>query len=137
MTLFYGPQAMPNYWVAIGALIAVAGYLKGHAWGLLAGAALMAWMRPTDAVWVTVPLLVLMVAARRWRLLTALLAGLALGAVEWVVEAYVSYGGLGERLDEASRIQGGLGWNMAVDDQLRSLVGRALCGRAPDRCRTR
>ncbi|WP_329342651.1 hypothetical protein OG866_40730 [Streptomyces sp. NBC_00663] len=127
VTLFYGPQAMPNYWVAIGALIAVAGYLKGHAWGLLAGAALMAWMRPTDAVWVTVPLLVLMVAARRWRLLTALLAGLALGAVEWVVEAYVSYGGLGERLDEASRIQGGLGWNMAVDDQLRSLVGRALC----------
>ncbi|MDN0197839.1 hypothetical protein [Streptomyces sp. S.PNR 29] len=135
VTLFYGPQAMPNHWVAIGALIVVGCFLRLQAnrfdraalWGLVAGAALMAWMRPTDAVWVTVPLLVLTVVRRHWRLLLALLAGLAAGAVEWVVEAYVGHGGLGQRLSEASRIQGGLGWQIAVDDQLRSLGGRALC----------
>lgn len=127
VTIFYGPQAMPNYWVAIGALIAVGCFLKGRVWGVLAGAALMAWMRPTDAVWVTVPLFVFAVMSRRWRPLAALVTGLALGAVQWIIEAYVSFGGLGERLHEASRIQGGLGWNMAVDDQLRSLAGRALC----------
>ncbi|PWI14734.1 hypothetical protein DI272_11625 [Streptomyces sp. Act143] len=127
VTLFYGPQAMPNYWVAIGALVTVGCFLKGRVWGVLAGAALMAWMRPTDAVWVTVPLFVFAVAARRWRPLAALATGLALGAVQWVIEAYVSFGGLTERLDEASRIQGGLGWNIAVDDQMRSQVGRALC----------
>ncbi|MFJ4539622.1 hypothetical protein ACIP39_27185 [Streptomyces tibetensis] len=135
MTLFYGPQAMPNYWVAIGALIGVGCFLRAREerpapvvlWGLAAGAALMAWMRPTDAVYVALPLLVLALVRRRRRLLLALVAGLAAGAVPWVIEAYVSYGGLGERLAEASRIQGGLGWQIAVDDQLRSLGGRALC----------
>ncbi|MFJ5997101.1 hypothetical protein [Streptomyces sp. NPDC092370] len=135
LTLFYGPQAMPNYWVAIGALIGVGCFLRAGTerpapavlWGLAAGAALMAWMRPTDAVHVAVPLLVLALARRHWRLLLVLAAGLAAGAVPWVIEAYTAYGGLGERLAEASRIQGGLGWQIAVDDQLRSLGGRALC----------
>ncbi|GGW71500.1 hypothetical protein AB0E64_23350 [Streptomyces caelestis] len=135
VTLFYGPQAMPNYWVAIGALITVGCLLRARAersaraalWGIAAGAALMAWMRPTDAVWVTVPLLALTLVRRHWRLLLMLVAGLAAGAVPWVIEAYVGHGGLGQRLSEASRIQGGLGWQIAVDDQLRSLGGRALC----------
>jgi len=67
VTLFYGPQAMPNYWVAIGALACVGCFLRAQAdgsdraalWGVAANAALMAWMRPTDAVWATLPLLVL------------------------------------------------------------------------------
>ncbi|MEU1320151.1 hypothetical protein [Streptomyces tibetensis] len=135
MTLFYGPQAMPNYWVAIGALTGVGCFLRAREerpapvllCGLAAGAALMAWMRPTDAVYLALPLLVLALVRRRQRLLLALVAGLAAGAVPWVIEAYTSYGGLGERLAEASRIQGGLGWQIAVDDQLRSLGGRTLC----------
>ncbi|GAA2442468.1 hypothetical protein [Streptomyces glaucus] len=137
VTLFYGPQAMPNYWVAIGALVCAGCFLRYRArgsgraalGGVAAGAALMAWMRPTDAVWTTVPLflLVLVAAGRHWRLLLALAGGLAAGAVPWVIEAYAAHGGLAERLAEASRIQGGLGWQIAVDDQLRSLGGRALC----------
>ncbi|MFD5295211.1 hypothetical protein ACFWJU_08355 [Streptomyces mutabilis] len=135
VTLFYGPQAMPNYWVAIGALICVGCFLRswrGHSgrtalWGVVAGAALMAWMRPTDAVWVTLPLLVLVLVRRRRLLLLALVGGLAAGGVEWVIEAYGWYGGLGERLSRASEIQGGLGWNIALDDQMRSLGGRGLC----------
>ncbi|WP_328436527.1 hypothetical protein OHA71_03510 [Streptomyces sp. NBC_00444] len=133
VTLFYAPQAMPNYWVAIGALVCVGCFLRARSdrqdrralWGVAAGAALMALMRPTDAAWGALPLLV--VAIRQWRLALALVAGLASGAVAWVIEAFVSHGGLVERLSEASRIQGGLGWHNAVDDQLRSLVGRTLC----------
>lgn len=129
VTLYYGPQAMPNYWVAIGALICVGSFLRAPAnlWGVAAGAALMAFMRPTDAVWMTLPLLVLAVVLRHWRALLALLAGMALGAAQWVIEAFLSYGGLTQRLHDGSRIQGGLGWNLAVDDQMRSLVGRTLC----------
>ncbi|MEV8544898.1 hypothetical protein [Streptomyces sp. NPDC051572] len=135
VTLLYGIQAMPNYWVAVGALAAAGCCLRARAdrsdraalWGLAASASLMAWMRPTDAVWATLPLLVLVMAGRHWRLLVALLAGLASGALEWVIEAYVSYGGLTQRLHEASAIEGGLGWHVAVVDQLRSLGGRALC----------
>ncbi|MFI9808394.1 hypothetical protein ACIHEJ_29190 [Streptomyces sp. NPDC052301] len=135
VTLFYGPQAMPNYWVAAGALAAVACFLRARArpqdraagWGLAASAALMAWMRPVDAVWAVLPLLALGLLGRAWRALGVLLGGLATGAVEWVVEAYTSYGGLAHRLSVGSAIQGGLGWHLAVADQLRSLGGRALC----------
>lgn len=135
VTLFYGPAAMPNLWVALGALVCVGCCLRARAdrgdraalWGVAAGAALMAWMRPTDAVWITAPLLVLLAAGRQVRLVLLLLAGLATGIGQWVIEAFLAHGGLAQRLSEASRIQGGLGWNLAVDDQLRSLVGRALC----------
>ncbi|MET8856643.1 hypothetical protein [Streptomyces sp. NPDC004579] len=138
VTVFYGPQVMPNYWVAIGALACVGCFVRAQAggrdraalWGTGLSAALMAWMRPPDAVWVILPLLVLTVAAPRWRRvrpLLALVAGLSAGAAEWIIEAYVSYGGLGQRLADGSRIQGGLGWNIAVGDQMRSLGGRVLC----------
>ncbi|WP_330262471.1 hypothetical protein [Streptomyces griseorubiginosus] len=132
ITLFYGPQAMPNYWVAVGALGAVGCFLRAREnpralWGVVAGVALMAWMRPTDAVWVTVPLFVVAAMTRRPRPVAALVTGLVLGGTQWVVEAYTSYGGLAERLHEGSRIQGGLGPQFAVVDQLRSLGGRALC----------
>ncbi|MEV8020108.1 hypothetical protein AB0O76_27905 [Streptomyces sp. NPDC086554] len=138
VTVFYGPEVMPNYWVAIGALTGVGCLLRAQAdrsdraalWGLGASAALLAWMRPTDAVWVTLPLFALLICVRRWRRprpLAALVAGLATGAVGWIVEAYVSFGGLSARLADASRIQGGLGWNIAIGDQLRSLRGQTLC----------
>ncbi|MFJ4603851.1 MULTISPECIES: hypothetical protein [Streptomyces] len=133
VTLFYGPQAMPNYWVAVGALSCVGCFLRARLnardraawWGLFAGAALMAWMRPMDAVYVVLPLLAL--SLRRPRLLAVPAAGLLAGAGEWVIEAYASYGGLAQRLSDASRIQGGLGWHLAALDQLRSLGGRTLC----------
>ncbi|WP_329219818.1 hypothetical protein OG352_24555 [Streptomyces sp. NBC_01485] len=137
VTLFYGPQAMPNYWVAVGALAGTGCFLRAQAnrfdraalWGVGLSAALMALTRPTDAVWATLPLLVVLVCVRRWRpaLMVALVGGLAAGAAEWVIEAYVSYGGLAQRLSDASRIQGGLGWNIAVGDQLSALGGRTLC----------
>jgi len=134
VTLFYGPQAMPNLWVALGGLVCAGCFLRAGAGprdrtalgGIAAGAALMAWMRPTDAVWLTLPLLVL-AALRHPRLALVLLAGLAAGGAQWVVEAYIAHGGLGQRLSDASRIQGGLGWNPAVEDQLRGLAGRTLC----------
>jgi hypothetical protein len=78
----------------------------------------------------SLPLLVALVVVRRWRywrLLFALVAGLVAGAGEWVIEAHLSYGGLGAWLTEGSRIQDGLGFKNAVDDQLRSLAGRTLC----------
>lgn len=75
VTLFYGPQAMPNYWVAVGALAGTGCFLRAQAnrfdrtalWGVGLSTALMAWMRPTDAVWATLPPLVLLVCVRGWR----------------------------------------------------------------------
>lgn len=138
VTLFYGPQVMPNYWVAVGALACTGCFLRVHEdgadrqalVGVAVSAALMTSMRPTDAVWATAPLLFLLVFVRGWRrlsLLAALLGGLLAGAAEWIAEAFHSYGGLLRRLSDGSRIQGGLGWHFAIGDQLRSLAGRTLC----------
>lgn len=55
------------------------------------------------------------------------MAGLGVGCAEWVVEAHLRYGGVLPRLRRASEIQGGLGWNPAFADQLRSLGGRTPC----------
>ncbi|MBA4864516.1 hypothetical protein H1V43_24815 [Streptomyces sp. PSKA54] len=143
VTLFYGPQVMPNLWVAYGVLAATGCFLRavrdpGDRWalaGLGAGVALAALMRPTDAVWLVLPLAGAALIVRRHRirprlrllLLAVLAAGLALGCAEWVIEAYVRYGGLFARLERASEIQGRLGWYFAVDDHVRALGGRTLC----------
>jgi hypothetical protein len=138
VTLFYGPQVMPNLWVAFGALAAVGCFLRAARdpgdhralIGLGAGVACAALMRPTDAVWLVLPLAVaaLLMRARRLPLLLVVLAaGMALGCAEWITEAYVRYGGLVPRLRRASEIQGHLGWYVAIDDHVRALSGRTLC----------
>ncbi|QKW11003.1 hypothetical protein HUT18_19225 [Streptomyces sp. NA04227] len=164
VTVFYGPQAMPNLWVALGAMCAVGCFLHAagpDAWdrfaggsgnasasdhgnprtsgthsptapllGLAAAMAFIALMRPSDALWLGLPLLLAALCVRRWRrpaLFAALVVGTAAGGAQWVVEAYTSYGGLGARLHRASEIQGHLGPHLAFDDQVRTLNGRTLC----------
>ncbi|MEU7430545.1 hypothetical protein AB0B07_06695 [Streptomyces sioyaensis] len=145
VTLFYGPQAMPNLWVAYAALAATGCFLRavrkpsrqlapragrGAALGMAAAVALAALMRPTDAVWLVVPLFAAALCVPTWRrpaVLLGLVAGLALGCAEWVAEAYLSYGGLLARLRQAAEIQGGLGWHLSFDDHARSLQGKTLC----------
>ncbi|MFI1356549.1 hypothetical protein ACH4TV_23665 [Streptomyces sp. NPDC020898] len=138
ITVFYGPQAMPNLWVALGALTAVGCFLRTARdpgdrralTGLGAGVALAALMRPTDAVWLALPLTVAALRARNRRrtlLLAVIVGSAALGCAEWIIEAYVAHGGLGTRLRRASEIQGHLGWYFSVDDHARALGGRTLC----------
>lgn len=138
ITLLYGSQVMPNLWSAYGALAAVGCLLRAERgrldraapYGLAAGVAVVGLMRPPDAVWLVAALAAVGLAVGRWRrpaVFAALAAGLVLGCAEWVVEAYASYGGLSARLHRASEIQGGLGWHVAVDDQVRALDGRTLC----------
>ncbi|SEG41613.1 hypothetical protein SAMN05216223_10556 [Actinacidiphila yanglinensis] len=138
ITLFYGPQVMPNLWSAYGALAAVGCFLRAGRnradraalVGLAAGVTVVGLMRPPDAAWLVAPLAVAALAVPRWRrpaLFAVLAAGVVLGCAEWVIEAYVRYGGLAERLHRSSGVEGGMGLHMAVDDQVRSLNGRALC----------
>jgi hypothetical protein len=138
ITLFYGPQVMPNLWVAFSALVASGCFLRavrdrtdnGALAGLGCAVTVAALMRPTDALWLALPLAVAALCVRSWRrpaVLVLLTAGAALGSAEWVVEAYAGYGGFGARLHRASEIQGGLGWHPAFAHQLRALEGRALC----------
>jgi hypothetical protein len=154
VTVLYGSQATPNLWVALAALTATGWALraahdpgdKRAVLGLTAAVAFAALMRPMDAVWLALPLEALVLhrawreqpdapkrqpvqlPSRPWRhVLMAPVAGLAVGCLPWIAEAYARYGGLRTRLRRASEIQGSLGWHWAVDDHLRALSGRMLC----------
>jgi hypothetical protein len=140
VTQLYGPQAMPNLWIALSGLTAVGCFLRAAAdrgdrralLGLCLALAAAGLLRPSDAVWLSLPMAAASLLVRRWRrpmLLTVLLAGLALGGAQWIVEAYLSYGGVVSRLHRSSAIEGGIGWHLAVGDQLRTLAG------GPELCR--
>ncbi|WP_152617787.1 hypothetical protein [Phaeacidiphilus oryzae] len=137
---YYGPQAMPNLWIAFGGLAAVGCFLtaagaagparRAPLAGLAAALALAALMRPSDAAFLALPLPVAAVLLRRRRCGPPLLAvggGLLAGAAEWIAEAYARFGGIGERLHLSSANEGGLGLHWAVGDVLRSLDGPTLC----------
>jgi 4-amino-4-deoxy-L-arabinose transferase-like glycosyltransferase len=137
---------MPNLPVAFSVLIATGCFLRvvgagpgqggvertprGALIGMGVAVAVAALMRPTDAVWLVLPLALAALFVRPWRrpaVLLVLAAGAVLGAAEWIIEAYASYGGLSARLDRAAEIQGGMGGHLGFGHQLRALEGRSLC----------
>jgi hypothetical protein len=138
VTVIYGPQAMPNLWVALSAVAATGWFLRAlgphaprHALiGLAAGVAAATLFRASDAFWLALPLLagcVLVPAWRRPAPALALIAGLGVGGAEWVSEAYARWGGIPARLHVSSATEGGMGLHWAGDDAWRSLNGPLLC----------
>src|ERR1035438_10302470 len=88
---YYGPQAMPDEWVALSGLAAVGFFLQaatgrggpGALAGLTVSVALSALFRPGDAVFLAVPLalaVVIVRAWRRWPLLACLVGGMLAGS---------------------------------------------------------
>jgi hypothetical protein len=142
---YYGPQAMPDMWSALGGLAAVGGYLRwarGGGRGTLAclggSVALVTLVRPGDAAYLAVPLLaasllpgsltgLLADGRRRWQAVAAVVLGLLAGGAEWVAEAYARFGGVASRLRAAGAEQGGFGLHFALLDELRALNGPTLC----------
>ncbi|MGD0069663.1 MAG: hypothetical protein ABSB76_40400 [Streptosporangiaceae bacterium] len=140
---YYGPQAMPDIWSALGGLAAVGCFLRwtrgGSGFRALAGlggsVAFVTLVRPGDAVYLCVPLLVVAavsaLAARDFgrygAAAGAIAGGLMAGGAEWVIEAYVRFGGIASRLREAGAEQSGFGWHFALPDELRAVNGPTLC----------
>lgn len=141
VTLFYGPSAMPNLWVAV-AGVAATGLLLHHVevgrgradlLGVAAALAAAAVVRPTDAVYLAAPLGLAVLAVRTWRSwarLGALVGGVALGWLPWVVEAQIRYDGLLPRLRRAAVAQS---TSERFDPvvHLRALDGPILCRPCP------
>jgi hypothetical protein len=140
VSVYYSYEAMPNQYVAYGALAATG-------WCVLAlrkparrrnlvyvGIALTytALIRPSDSVFLLLALAgsALLVrgvrARRRLVVLTVMALGLAAGFAEWIVEAYARFGGPVARFHAASlENTGGLHWSLGA--QLRTLAGPILC----------
>ena len=121
-------QLYPNYWIALGGLAGVGLFLRcfrspAPSWPVLVllafAAAFTSLMRPQDGLFVFAPLLVaaLVVAARRpgrrrgLAALVAIVAGLAVGAGDWLAEAYLYFGGPLTRVHLTSKYVGGTRFN--------------------------
>jgi len=131
---YYGPQAMPDIWSALGSLAAAGFFVRWMAarrWTSLAGLAgcvtLVVLVRPGDGVYLCVPLAAAALIGRQWRPLAALAAGAVAGGAEWIIEAIVRFGGIGARLHAAGAEQGGFGLHFALLDELKALNGPTLC----------
>lgn len=144
VTQYYGPQAMPDEWLAFAALASAGLFLRAvglpadwpprHARLRLAALAAIiaaaALIRIGDAVFLFVVLIAAALAVRAWRrwpVIVAMAAGLVAGAAEWVGEAYARFGGPFERLHLASAEQGGFGLRFGVWAELRAVIGPTLC----------
>ncbi len=128
---YYGPQAMPDMWSALGGLAAVGCFLRGGKAalaGLGASVAFVTLIRPGDAVYLAAPLVLAAILIwRSWPRAAVVVGGLVAGGVEWVVEAYARFGGIAGRLHAAGAEQGGFGLHFALLDELRALNGPTLC----------
>lgn len=134
LSLFYGNEAMPNLYVALGA-VAAAGFTvlaersRGALLGLAASLAVVSLMRPSDSLFVAVPLGVAALFARgraRVPTLAAIAAGLAVGWGQWLYEAVTSYGGVAERMRKAEEANL-TGLTVSIVEHARALDGPSLC----------
>ncbi|MFF5026846.1 hypothetical protein ACWCPJ_05050 [Streptomyces collinus] len=138
-TLLYGPQAMPNLWVALSSVAAAGWFLRAvrlrerrpvPLLGLGVMVAAATSFRFSDGVWLALPLLaacVLVPARRRLAPALGVVAGLVAGSAEWIAEAYVRWGGVGARLRVSSATEGGMGLHWAAGLAWRSVDGPLLC----------
>jgi hypothetical protein len=133
---FYGPQALPDEWLAFTALAATGLFANQPAadrWRLAVLAALIATavlIRPGDAVFLAGALLIAAAtvpAWRSWPVVVAISVGFAAGCGEWIIEAYLRFGGPLQRLHLASAEQGGLGLHLGWWAELRAVNGPTLC----------
>ena len=134
--LFYGSEVMPNLWAAlfaVGSLAFLARCANGsdvRAWdlagvGLMAAA--MALMRPPDAVVLAMAASIVVLAMRgSVRAIVAVIVGVSLGTLPWLVEMSVRYGGPGEAIDAARTVSHVGGAFSGVAEHLRLTDGPLL-----------
>jgi hypothetical protein len=139
-----GVQVYPDWWGALGVLAltglflhAVKGSMSDRAvLPLIALASLLiALLRPQNVVFLMGPVILAALVVRRWRrpkVLIAMGIGIALGFLQWLVGAYLWFGGLGGRIQLSGQEPPSLRLYFALGTQLRSLNGPWYC--TPPNC---
>jgi hypothetical protein len=134
-----GVQIYPDWWGALGVLAltglllhAVSGSMRSRVvLPLIAVASfVIVVMRPQNLVFIMGPAVLAAVVVPRWRqprILAAMAAGTALGFLEWVIGAYVWWGGLAERLREAGQEPPTLRPYFSLGTQVKVLSGPWYC----------
>lgn len=134
-----GVQVYPDWWgglatLALTALFlhAVNGTVRGRVvLPLIAFVSMViVLMRPQNVVFLMGPVILATLLVSRWRKLRVLVAmavGVALGALEWVIGAYLWYGGLAERVHLAGQEPPALKLYFSLGTQLKVLNGPWYC----------
>lgn len=119
--VYNGTLALPNYYSALAAVGATGYFLvsrnpssggssRGPLVGLAVSVALAALVRPSDSLWLVMPLGVAWLVLKPWRRL-AVFAAIAIGEIAgwsaWIIEAFARFGGPLSRLQLSSDMLGG------------------------------
>jgi hypothetical protein len=143
ITEISGVQVYPDLWAAFGGL-AVTGLLlqaverrmrAAVVLPLIAFAALViVLMRPQNIVFMLAPTFAAPLLVRGWRqprVLIAMIIGMALGVVDWVGEAFLWFGGLGNRITLAGQEPPPFRVNFSLLMQIKTMSGPWYCQAAP------
>ena len=134
-----GVQIYPDWWGALGVLAltglvlhAVNGTMRDRVTlPLIALASLIIiLMRPQNIIFLMGPAILAVLIVRRWRKPRVMLAmgvGIALGFLEWVIGAYVMYGGLASRIHLAGQEPPSFGLHLSLGTQAKVLNGPWYC----------
>ena len=134
-----GVQIYPDWWGALGVLALTGLFLQAVgrrlrprlALPLIAVASLViVLMRPQNIVFIMGPAILAAIVVPRWRdrrILVAMAVGTALGCLEWLIGAYVWYGGLGTRLHEAGQEPPAFSLYFSLGTQAKVLSGPWYC----------
>jgi hypothetical protein len=134
-----GVQIYPDWWGALGVLALTGLVLQAVSRGmtgrlvlpLIALACLViVVMRPQNLVFIMGPAVLAVIVVPGWRqprILAAMAAGTLLGLLEWIIGAYVWYGGLAERLHEAGQEPPAFSLYFSLGTQMKVLSGPWYC----------
>jgi len=134
-----GVQIYPDWWGALGVLAltglllhAVRGTMRPRlALPLIAVASLViVVMRPQNVVFIMGPAILAVIVVPDWRrprIVAAMAAGTALGFLQWIIGAYVWYGGLAARLHEAGQEPPAFRLYFSLGTQVKVLSGPWYC----------
>ncbi len=134
-----GVQVYPDWWSGLGLLALTGLFLQAmraltRQWLVLslvaAASFVIVVMRPQNIAFVMGPTIVAALAVRRWRkvsVLAAMAAGIVLGLAEWVIGAYVWFGGLANRIHLAGQEPPSLGLHFSFVRQMKVLSGPWYC----------
>lgn len=134
-----GVQIYPDWWGALGVLALTGLLLQAVSRGmrgrlvlpLIAVASLViVVMRPQNLVFIMGPAALAVIVVPGWRqlrILAAMAAGTGLGFLQWIIGAYVWYGGLAERLHGAGQEPPAFKLYFSLGTQVKVLSGPWYC----------
>jgi hypothetical protein len=139
ITQLSGVQVYPDLWAAFG-MLAITGLLLQSVQGRMRPRVVLpligflsffiVLLRPQNIVFALAPTLLAPLLVRGWRqrsVLIAMIVGIAVGVLEWVVESYLWFGGLASRIQFAGQEPPRLSLNFSLPMQVKVLSGPWYC----------